>query len=791
MMIWVRLPGWIGGIVNGPESVAGKADSRFTKHLFRARLMSIRKLLVAEGIFYVEIPAAGLHLLCGAPADSVKHLFRRGIIQTSEHDGVTFENGPNAILLSDSMIQNGHLSNLAEFPILQMLYRQGMLLPNHPSNTGRKPKLIGTPEQLAAQLRYIHRGNYGLVTLEEMILAGVDRQEAEDLMRIKLKFAFGQIANPDAFVDCLSFGAESLEIGNGVTIRRLEHNVFELSDGMESVEVDLNLGRNKTYPCPYPLSHAAIDRHYFAVVHTGDGDGWDFNRPAMGSVIIHQGRIFLIDAGPNIHYSLDALGIGKKEVAGIFHTHCHDDHFAGLTTLLQCDRPLKYFATPLVRASVTRKLCTLLSIPESEFANYFDIHDLVEGEWNDIMGLEVRPTMSPHPVETTLFNFRVLWEGGYRTYAHLADIASFSVLDAMVTADSSSPGLSEERARQIKARYLEPADLKKIDIGGGMIHGCAADFATDASSRLLLAHTSRELTDDERRIGSGAPFGTLDVMIPGQQNFLLRDASEFLKRYFPSVPVERLHMLLNNRIVTFNPETIMVPAGKVPAEIYLLLAGKVEMLTQDPTDSHFLFSGSVLAESAAIEDRPCEETYRSVGFVQALRLPSDLYRSFIERFFSSSELIEVRKVEKRLRNTFLFSDAVTSITLFSLAKHCHISTLAAGERFTGDVDRIHLVGKGRLSRGDGENPQVMGKGEFWGSDILFQTLPEETPDQINAGNIPQDFTALESSEIYSVPLELVSRIPVVRWKLFEAFRHSYPPAAPRYRKVARQPLRKR
>jgi hemerythrin len=204
-------------------------------------------------------------------------------------------------------------------------------------------------------------------------------------------------------------------------------------------EVDLNLDRDETYPCPYPLSHVAIDRHYFAVAHAGDGDGWDYNRPAMGSVLIHQGRVYLIDAGPNIHYSLDALGIGKKEVAGIFHTHCHDDHFAGLTTLLQCDQPLQYFATPLVRASVTRKFCALLSIPESEFARYFDICDLEEGKWNDVMGLEVRPTVSPHPVETTIFTFRVLWEGGYRTYSHLADIVSFGVLDAMINADNSMP----------------------------------------------------------------------------------------------------------------------------------------------------------------------------------------------------------------------------------------------------------------------------------------------------------------------------------------------------------------
>ncbi len=747
--------------------------------------MPIRKLVVARGIYFIEIPAAGLYLLCGTPADAVKHLFRRGIIQTTERGGVTFESGPNAILLSDSMIQNGHLCNLAEFPILQMLYRQGMLLPGHPNNSGRKPMLIGTPEQLAAQLRYIHRGNYGLISAEEMVSAGIDAAEADELMRIKLKFAFGRIAPPDAFVDCRPLTTGAVEIGDGVSVCRLAHNVFEIRHGEDRVEVDLNLDRDEAYPCPYPLSPVSIERHYFAVAHAGDGDGWDYNRPAMGSVLIHQGRVYLIDAGANTHYSLDALGIGKKEVAGIFHTHCHDDHFAGLTTLLQRDKPLKYFATPLVRASVTRKFCALLSIPESEFGEYFDVCDLEDGEWNDIAGLEVRPMLSPHPVETTVFTFRVLWEGGYRTYSHLADIVSFAVLDGMITADPAAPGVSAERAATVKADYLEAADLKKIDIGGGMIHGSAIDFATDQSKRLLLAHTARDLTDAERRIGSGAPFGTVDVMIPGEQNFLLRDASEFFRSYFPMVPGERLQMLLNNRIATFNPETIITPAGKVPEEIYLLLAGKVETLTPDPGSSHFLFSGSLLAESAAIHNRPSEETYRSVGFVKALRLPADLYRNFIERFCSSSELLAAREVEEKLRHTFLFREAVTNTTLFSLAKSCTITRLHAGEHFAAAGQQLHLVGTGRLAMSEGEDAAVLGKDEFWGSNVLFDPAAGHVADHPSEPEPANSLLALNSCEIYSMPLQLVSRIPVVRWKLFEAFRNSHPLAAPRYRGNAR------
>jgi hemerythrin len=41
----------------------------------------------------------------------------------------------------------------------------------------------------------------------------------------------------------------------------------------------------------------------------------------MGSIVLFQGRVYLIDAGPNIDHALTALGIGVNEIDGIFHTH--------------------------------------------------------------------------------------------------------------------------------------------------------------------------------------------------------------------------------------------------------------------------------------------------------------------------------------------------------------------------------------------------------------------------------------------------------------------------------------
>src|SRR5690606_37355719 len=121
---------------------------------------------------------------------------------------------------------------------------------------------------------------------------------------------------------------------------------------------------------------------------------------------------FLVDAGPNLDAILTSLSVSVNEIEGIFHTHCHDDHFAGLTALIHSDHKLRYFAVPSVRASVTKKLSALLGMEEAQFSKFFDVRDLKEAKWNDIGGLGVMPRMSPHPVETTVFRFSALGPRG-------------------------------------------------------------------------------------------------------------------------------------------------------------------------------------------------------------------------------------------------------------------------------------------------------------------------------------------------------------------------------------------
>ena len=718
----------------------------------------LRKFQVTTGAFLVEAPEAGLSILCGCPGDVVKHMMRRGLIVEAEAKGVRYETGPNAILLSDVMLQNGMFCNLGEFPVLQMLYMQGMMVPGHPNNRGQKPLLIGLPEQVETQLRYIHRGNYGLNSVEELLAAGATPAWADELMAMKLRFSFGRIQAPDELLDTAPLAGEPVMLRGGLEVRRVALNVFEFSMGDEVVSVDLNLLPDQHYPAPYTLGKYSIDREYFAVVHTGDGDGWDPNRPCMSSMVMFQGRVYLIDAGPSLHHNLTALGISVNELDGIFQTHCHDDHFAGMTALLHADRRVKYYATPLVRAAVTKKFAALLNTTDDVFDHCFEAHDLTFDVWNNIEGLEVRPFLSPHPVETNCLLFRAAWEGGFRSYAHLADLVSLKTLSGM-RATAEQPGISEEFFEKVKADYGTYADIKKIDIGGGMIHGVVEDFRGDTSGKIVLAHTSRELTVAEKEIGSGAPFGSIDIIIGGDNHFAWRNAYEGLRTCFPHAPHHDIGMLLNSPLEVYNPESILMRQGQAASHMFLVVTGMVDMFREGSPVNGQLSAGAIIGDAAAINGGVASKTYRAASFVQALKVSGALFRQFAERNQLIGEILTIDERRDFLRSTWVCAEALTQSNLNSVARTMKERSFAPGEAVeTGG--RLAFVKSGGLEVQVGSRVTAhLRPGDFFGEEA---SVPDFTA--------PVTLRANSSLQAYITDPDAVMHVPVMRWKLLEGYR---------------------
>ncbi|MCR4316614.1 MAG: bacteriohemerythrin [Planctomycetes bacterium] len=720
----------------------------------------ITKTDVANGIIYVTIPEVDLRILCGCPADSVKHLMKKGLIVPCEKAGMKTETGPNSILLSDVMVQHGSFSNLAEFPVLQMLYRQGMLIPDHPNNTGEKPLIIGSIEQVRSQMEYIYRGNYGLISMDEIMAAGVPEAEAAEMMRLKLRFAFGRIKPTEELLKTCVVGNDQIEIRDGVFIRRLRVNVFRIYYKNQSVIIDLNLNGESRFQSAYPLGYSDIDLGYFAVIHSGEGDGWDTERPTMSSIVMFQGKLYMIDAGPNVRHSLDALGISIGEIEGIFHTHAHDDHFCGITTLMQSDKRIKYYSTPLVRSSVMKKLSALLSTEESEFFNFFDVHDLVEGRWNDIESLEVKPVYSPHPVETNVFLFRTSDGSRYHTYAHFADIASFEVLQKMVTADPKAPGITADYFESVVEKYLTAVDLKKLDIGGGMIHGKAEDFKDDESDKIMLSHTALELTPSQKEIGSGAPFGMVDVLIPSHQDYLRKRAFHCLGSYYPNTEKHQLDSLMNHPIVSINPETIIYKIEDRIEHIHVVIGGSVERIDASRGVSNLVPTGAIIYEPALVQDVPCEFTYRAMNYVKALKVPLAAFRTFAAK---SGIVDSIKKILERrafLKSTWLFGDSISYPVQNAIARGMTVSKIGRGTLirdtyFTG----VGMVKSGKLQliAGNSVVDEIGPRMAFAESTALFGTKDVYR------------IRAEEDTVAYVIPAELIKEIPVVRWKLLETY----------------------
>jgi len=719
------------------------------------------KFFIGPGIYWVNVQEAGIQLLCGSPMDVIKHLKRRGLVRPLEKKGILFETGPNALLLSDTAMQDGKFCNLSEFPILHMIYKQGLSLPGHPNHSEHKPLLIGSKEQVKAQKDYIFMGNMGLSSMEKLKNADLPQRDLDDLWSLKMHFNHGRIPNTNDILDSLVLGSNQKEIRNGLFIERIEDNLFELTYKNEHLKIDLNLKDGESYLSPFNLNYHKVKREYFSVIHSGEGNGWDSERPCMGSVLTYLGKFYLIDTGPNITDILTSLGICLNQIEGIFQTHAHDDHFAGLTSLMQSSHRIKYYAAKSVRLTVQKKMASLLGREEKIFSEIFDVHDLSIREWNNIHGLEVLPLISPHPLETTIFYFRTMSSQGYKTYGHLADIIMRSTLKSFTTKD---PCLSKAFYEQIWQDYLMPADIKKIDTGLGFVHGRAEDFKKDPSKRILLSHKDSPLSPDEKEIGSNATFGQQDVLIPALDNFDVYYGREQLMDFFPDAPIEDIQLLMNNPLVNFSPGTIILKSDEIPQSVYLITSGFTEFINREQNICTPFTAGSLLGEIPALLKNPLKGTYRAACYIKALEIPATLYGWFIRKnnFYNDIKRLNERR-SYIYRNPIL--GAQLSYTLQSqIARNMEEIEWKKGHiiEFSGKGTYLYIIKEGSVELQVDHSLISLSKGEPLGLEDFLAFLDRK---EIRASKA----RALKKTELYAIPVNIIKESPHLQWNLLDIY----------------------
>ena len=742
----------------------------------------IQKTTVNNACYFVNIPEINFKLLCSAPEDIVKHLRRQGIIKHTSKDGVDFEDGPNAILLSDSSIQNGCLCNLSEFPVLHMLYLQGMIIPNHPNNNGSKPLILGSAKQTRSHLAYIYIGNYGITDEMHMRDIGLSSKDIKTYISMKKSFAFGKFKESNELLDCKNIEEGEEQIVENLFIKRESHNVFTLKYKDESISIDLNLKKDATYYAPYNLGFYNTKLEHFAVAHIGNGDGWNIDEPSMSSVLFSNGKIYLIDAGPNVSYLLDRLSIGMNQIDGIFMTHVHDDHFCGLLSLMESDRKMTIYAISIVRESIIAKLSNTIGVPGNMISNFVDFVDLKLDIFNEIFSLEVKPMMSPHPIDTTIFYFRKMTQDGYKTYGHLADLTSFAVLDKLAKPHENDDDQTIfDFYQNSKKNYLLPVDLKKIDAGGGMIHGNVNDFKDDKSTKIVIAHKSTKATLEEVNIASETFFGSIDILDTSHVRYDINAVYTILNDYFSghSESMNNIDSIANSEIVVFNPGNIIAKKGVKVDNVYLTLKGNAYSIEED-NSTRTISSGSFLRKHTLFYKQIGEryqymlgftnltdysvyhKTHIAKSFVNTLKIPKNIFNKFIGNSLSEYKKVENISFQTFIRSSSIFGNGISSKTINAVVKNLKIHNFTKGDGLHNELSEnsIFFVYEGDVHiKFCNNKPTVLKNGDFFGTEYsVFAFLNTEAIHVISKDAI-----------LFEIEAKVLVNSPIIYRKILEKY----------------------
>ena len=455
-----------------------------------------------------------------------------------------------------------------------------------------------------------------------------------------------------------------------------------------------------------------------------------------------------------MHQALEALGLDLSEIDGLFVTHVHDDHFSGLTSLIRGVRKLKIFATAPVMATVRFKCAALLGQPFDFLDHLVDVQLLEEDVWNDVDGLSVRPTMSPHPLETTIMFFRSQdsKSGNWRTYAHLADIISSPVLDRFVGENGVSPEFRERVFRE----YYRPADVKKIDAGGGLIHGLAKDFSEDLSDRLILSHTEGMVREDDEEFGVGVDFGCTDVLIPPMDQAMQRRCESLLERWVPGLSQEDRVRLAGGKLSDLPAGTRIRTPKRGLRRIYMVVRGVVESPAQGNRPIQYYAPGSLLGERGILEEGGPLEAFRTHTAATLLEMPA---RDYVKALGAGGpperrRILEARRI---LTEGNFPGQAVNLPRLDDLAIRLSIRQWRAGEAMVSGIDELHIVMKGRFSPVG--NPSVLRQTGNWMN--LSPILPF-----LYTGPY-SEWEALEDGVTAVLPGQMVRDVPALGWTLVE------------------------
>jgi hemerythrin len=143
--------------------------------------------------------------------------------------------------------------------------------------------------------------------------------------------------------------------------------------------------------------------------------------------------------------------------------------------------------------------------------------------------------------------------------------------------------------------------------------------------------------------------------------------------------------------------------------------------------------------------------------VQAVEIPTTLYKDFVRRNNMVQKLDEVESLVHYLERTWLFGDNISLPVYIKTAQLIEKHSYKQGDQFDlRQNEALYIVKSGKAMIDSDSKTYVAD--DFFGAEVFF--APED-----------QDYKVYfpEDSDVYVLPLAHAIDIPIIYWKLSETF----------------------
>jgi hypothetical protein len=702
---------------------------------------------ICPGSFLLRVPDADIAWVFNAWPDTAKFIIQQNL----DYNGIVY---PDLRLQTNKGIS----CNLIEFPLLHIMFNKGAYF------RGEKPCMVGTERQLHLASESFRRGLYGFYNADEMADCDLSEAEAKALMKEIERLALNGIQSSQELIemvplvpleDCPTAAVASEY--RGVRIWKEAINVFGVEWQGEQILIDCNLGLGEEYVPPLKIDVKNIPYKLYQIIDTGEEDGFS-PKSCMHTVIQWREKIICIDLPMNVSYLLDKISISRTEIDAVIFTHNHDDHIGELAMLLQLDKKITVICPKIIWKSILLKASYMFDMSVEELDEYFDYMPIIYGEDDDFFGLRITAHPSIHPVPCAVYRIRGIVDGEWKVYSHMSDILNFSRCQTLV----DQGVISRERFEAYKAFLLEPATVKKIDVGtldgkeASSVHGSWHDFREDHSEHIVLGHIREEALDEKATVlvGQFAVAGSARDMseriAETFQDKYRERAFKYLADYLFALLEGRqddglvsrqqilgyVRILADNEIRLIQPNTPFLKKGGKSTFIDMVISGVGSVWVEAGEDLIRVANvnaGDMIGDIGVLLQIPRTATIRADTYMYVLRIPGLLFLEIAiwlgifpdpnKEDHGESVLQKIWRHRTVVQASHTFGAEVPVYLQNKIAQHAEEITLEpdkvlafcdgpADLYMARDVSALSLEVEGRTLPPEVSNPPIFGEGYF-------------------------------------------------------------------------------